>query len=368
MTDADDLDADDARTARGPRAAGTAKGSGDRGSGTGGKDGETRSTVLVALAANLVIAVAKAAGGVFSGSAALLSEAAHSVADSMNEVFLLASLRRSRRAPDVDHPFGYGKERFFWSLLAAVGIFVTGGCFSFAQGVEAFRSPEAESTAGFLVGLAVLVASLLAEGTSLLRALLQVRSEAREAHNGLLRQIGRTRDPALRTVLAEDSTAVIGVLLATAGITLHHVTGDGRWEGAASLFIGALLMYVAFTLGRDARGELIGQAADPRLRRDMRAHLDAQPEIDTVTALLTMQLGTESTLLAARVDLHGGLDSEEVEEVSGRIKQSIRERWPVVDQIFLDIGDASAADRRRAGLERDSLDRIVASDEHPDGP
>ncbi len=324
--------------------------------------GETRSTVLVALAANLVIAVAKTAGGLFSGSSALLSEAAHSVADSMNEIFLLTSLRRSRQEPDADHPFGYGKDRFFWSLLAAVGIFVTGGCFSFFQGVEAFGSHESESRIGFLVGIAVLVVSLASEGTSLLRAVLQVRSEAREAGRGLLRQIRRGDDPALRTVLAEDGTAVIGVLLAIAGLTLHRVTGDGRWEGGASLCIGVLLVYVAFTLGREARGELIGQAADPLLRRGVRAHLDEQPEIDAVTAVLTMRMGPESMLLAARVDLHGGLDSEDLEEVSERIRTSLRERWPVLDQIFLDITHASAADRHRARLERDSLDRAIELD------
>ncbi|MGE6738318.1 cation diffusion facilitator family transporter, partial [Streptomyces sp. NPDC059900] len=110
------------------------------------KDQKTKITVWVALAANLVIALAKVAGGLFAGSPALLSEAAHSIADSMNEVFLLAALRRSRKPADPQHPFGYGKERFFWALLAAVGIFVTGGCFSIFQGVEALRSESSETT------------------------------------------------------------------------------------------------------------------------------------------------------------------------------------------------------------------------------
>ncbi len=334
----------------------------DRNAGKDAEGGGTRSTVLLALGANLAIAAAKAVGGLIAGSPALLSEAAHSVADSMNEVFLLASLRRSRREADPDHPFGYGKDRFFWSLLAAVGIFVTGGCFSFLQGIEAFSSHESLSGTGFLIGMAVLAVSLLAEGTSLLKAVRQVRAEARASHSGLLRQMRHTDDPALRTVLAEDSTAVLGVLLAAGGLVLHRLTGSGGWEGAASLCIALLLVYVAFVLGRGARGELIGQAADPRLRRDVRAHLDAQPEIDTVTTMLTMRMGTESTLLAARLDLHGGLDSEDVEEVSVRIRASIRERWPVVDQIFLDITDATAADRRQAHADRVHLDRVADAD------
>jgi cation diffusion facilitator family transporter len=287
-----------------------------------GGDGETRGTVLVALGANLLIAVAKTAAGLFSGSPAMLSEAAHSVADSLNEVFLLLSLRRSRRAPDADHPFGYGKERYFWSLLAAVGIFVLGGIFSFYQGVEALSSSENESRAGYIAGLIVLLISLLAEGSSLLKAVVQ------------------TEDPALRTVLAEDGTAVIGVLLAAAGMIVHMTTGNGVGEAAASMAIGLLLMIVAFNLGRSAHHQLIGVSVDPELRDDIEELLARQPEVDTVEELLTMRLGMDSTLVAARIDLVPGMDSERVEEVSLRIRQSIHEKWPTADRVFLDITDA----------------------------
>ncbi|MFE2968013.1 cation diffusion facilitator family transporter [Streptomyces sp. NPDC059340] len=298
-------------------------------------DRRTRVTVLVALGANLLIAVAKAVGGLLTGSPALLSEAAHSVADSMNEVFLLAALRRSRRPADRRHPFGYGKERFFWSLLAAVGIFVMGGCFSFFQGVEALRNGAEESFHGYVAGLAVLGVALLAEGASLLRALHQVRRQGGGA-DGM-------RDPALRTVVAEDGTAVIGVLLAITGMVLHMVTGQVVWEACASLAIGVLLVCVAYWLGRDAREQLIGRAADEEASRRIRALLEAQPEIDSVEALLTMELGLDSTLVAARVDLVPGLDSEEVEEVAVRIKGSVAQTVPEADQIFLDVTDARAA-------------------------
>ncbi|MFD8213495.1 cation diffusion facilitator family transporter [Streptomyces sp. NPDC059697] len=298
-------------------------------------DRRTRVTVLVALGANLLIAVAKAVGGLLTGSPALLSEAAHSVADSMNEVFLLAALRRSRRPADRRHPFGYGKERFFWSLLAAVGIFVMGGCFSFFQGVEALRNGALESFHGYVAGLAVLGVALLAEGASLLRALHQVRRQGGGA-DGM-------RDPALRTVVAEDGTAVIGVMLAITGMVLHMVTGQVVWEACASLAIGVLLVCVAYWLGRDAREQLIGRAADEEASRRIRALLEAQPEIDSVEALLTMELGLDSTLVAARVDLVPGLDSEEVEEVAVRIKGSVAQTVPEADQIFLDVTDARAA-------------------------
>ncbi|MFD6532514.1 cation diffusion facilitator family transporter [Streptomyces sp. NPDC060184] len=285
--------------------------------------------MLVALAANLVIAAAKTAGGLLSGSPALLSEAAHSVADSVNEVFLLAALRRSRRPPDARHPFGYGKERYFWSLLAAVGIFVMGGCFSFFQGFEALRSHDRESPSGYAVGLAVLGVALVAEGTSLVRALHQVRGEK-----------GGAKDPALRTVVAEDSTAVLGVVLAMAGMALHLVTGNVVWEASASLAIGLLLVYVAFRLGRDARDQLIGESADPALRKDIGDFLGRQAEIDNVESLLTMRLGLDSTLVAARVDLSPGIDSEEIERVSVRIRETINRTWPQADHVYLDITNA----------------------------
>lgn len=310
-------------------------------------DRKTRITVLVALGANLLIAAAKAAGGLLAGSPALLSEAAHSVADSLNEIFLLAALRRSRRPPDRRHPFGYGKERFFWSLRAAVGIFVMGGCFSFFQGFEALKGGAEESHEGYLVGLAVLGVALVSEGTSLLRALHQVRRQ-----HGTAAQ--RLRDPALRTVVAEDSAAVLGVVLAMTGMVLHMVTGQVAWEAAASLAIGALLVHVAYRLGRDARDQLIGRAADPEMSRRIQALLAEQPEIDSVEQLLTMQLGLDSHLVAARVDLVPGLDSEEVEQAAIRIKRSVKRAVPEADQIFLDITDApTRAPARRSNGEAD---------------
>lgn len=294
----------------------------------------------MALAANLVIAVAKAIGGLVAHSPALLSEAAHSVADSVNEVFLLAALRRSRRPPDRRHPFGYGKERYFWSLLAAVGIFVMGGCFSFFQGFEALRTGGEEKLGGYAAGMIVLGVAFVAEGASLLRALFQMRKQGGTA-DGL-------RDPALRTVVAEDGTAVLGVSLALAGMALHMATGQIVWEASASLAIGALLVYVAYRLGREARDRLIGEAADPETSGRIRRLLAAQPEIDSVEALFTMQTGLESCLVAARVDLVPGIDSERVEEVAVRIKRSVSDTVPEADQIFLDITDRPAQEARES--------------------
>ncbi|MEU5209127.1 cation diffusion facilitator family transporter [Streptomyces sp. NPDC020742] len=330
-----------------------------------GADARTTVTVFVALGANLVIALAKLVGGLFAHSPALLSEAAHSVADSLNELFLLASLKRSKRAPDDRHPFGYGKERYFWSLLAAVGIFVMGGCFSFFQGIEALRSGSSETRTGYLVGLVVLAVALVAEGSSLVRALVQVHGQARAAGRGMLATIRTADDPALRTVLAEDATACFGVLVAMAGMGLHLVTGEVQWEAWASLLIGALLMYVAYQLAKESRGALIGEAADPALRQELHRFLDEQPEIDAVTRLLTMRLGPRSTLVAARIDLVGGMDSERVEEVLVRIKRTMTDTWPSAEPIFLDVTNASPADRERARRERRHLEERAGRGREP---
>ncbi|WP_436775304.1 cation diffusion facilitator family transporter [Yinghuangia sp. YIM S09857] len=322
-------------------------------------DAGTRLTVWVALAANVLIAAAKAVAGAVAGAPALLSEAAHSVADSVNEGFLLASLSRSKRTPDAEHPFGYGKERYFWSLLAAVGIFVMGGCFSFFQGFEALREKGEPETGAYLAGMAVLGVALLAEGGSLLRALAQLRGQARRAGVPVARQVREAGDPTLRTVLAEDGSAVLGVLLATAGLGLHMATGNAVWEAAASWSIGLLLVFIAYRLGRAARGQLIGEAVDVGLQRAILRYLAEQPEVDVVTQLLTMRLGQHSALLAARIDLVDGLESTDVEAMSERLKETIRSTWPHVDQVFLDVTRAGAADRRAARRHRAELDRAV---------
>src|SRR5690348_13066666 len=186
---------------------------------------ESRKTVLIALAANALIGIAKLAAGLLTGSAAMLAEAAHSVADTTNQLLLLASLRLSERKPDAQHPFGYGKERFFWSFMAAIFIFVSGALFSIYEGVSRMLSGEAsEGSVG--IAFAVLALALVLEGASLIRAGRQTRGEAREAQRPFARHIRVSRDPTTKTVVFEDSAAVIGVLLAAAGVGLTVITGS----------------------------------------------------------------------------------------------------------------------------------------------
>ena len=304
---------------------------------------ETRATVLAALAANLAVAVAKAAGGLLTGSAALLSEAAHSVADTLNEIFLLLSLQKAERPADRIHPFGYGKERFFWSLLAAVGIFVSGAGFSVYQGVVALRKQGEPPPSGreFFIIYAVLAVAVVLEGASLGKALKQVRSEAAAARRSPLDFVRRSPDPTVKTVASEDTVAVVGVAIAVVGTVLHQLTGDELWDGVASLLIAGLLAYIAVVLGRDTKELLIGEAADPALRLGAYDVLQSRPEVDGVGELLTMQLGPASVLVVGRVQLIDGLSSGDVVRLSNEVEDDLRARHPDVASFFVDIGGAS---------------------------
>jgi cation diffusion facilitator family transporter len=309
----------------------------------GGQRGARR-TVLVALAANASIAVAKLVAGLMSGSSAMLAESAHSVADTMNQVFLLASLKLGEREADAEHPFGYGKERFFWSFLAAVGIFVAGAGFSLYEGLHRIFGPTSEE-GSYGVAYAVLAFALLAEGTSLVRAWRQTRGEARARRQTYFGFVRASRDPTTKTVLFEDSAAVVGVLLAFAGVGLHQATGNQVYDGLASVAIAVLLAVIAVALGRDTRRLLIGEAATPEERKAIKEILDARPELDRVLELLTMALAPDRLLVAARIDLADGLSTKEVERASSEIDRELRERVPGVWQVFLDATPRSEAVR-----------------------
>jgi cation diffusion facilitator family transporter len=294
-----------------------------------------RRTVLIALGANASIAAAKLVAGVVSGSSALLAETAHSVADTMNQLFLLYSLRLGEREADAEHPFGYGKERFFWSFLAAVGIFVAGAGFSLYEGLDRMFGPPQES-GSFGIAYGVLAFSLVAEGVSLARAWRHTRTEARESRRSHVGYVRASRDPTTKTVLFEDSAAVVGVVLALLGVGLHEATGNQAYDGLASVAIAVLLAVVAVALGRDTRALLIGEAATPEERQAIMEMLDSHPAVDHVIELLTMALAPDRLLVAARVDLADDLTASDIERASSEIDRRLRERVPTVWQVFLD--------------------------------
>jgi cation diffusion facilitator family transporter len=296
---------------------------------------ESRTTVLVALAANAGIAVAKLAAGLIGGSSAMLAEAAHSIADTTNQLFLLGSLRFAEREADEQHPFGYGKERFLWTFMAAIFIFVGGALFSVYEGVSKLLHGAGEETK-FGLTYAVLVIAFVLEGASLLRALRQTRSDAARARSAIPRYVRTSRDPTTKTVVFEDSAAVIGVVLALIGVGLHQLTGSAAPDAIAAICIGVLLGVVAIGLWRDTRGLLIGEAALPEERQQLLDVLCRHPDVDDVVELLTMAMGPDSLLVAIRLDLADGLDSDDVERLAAELEREMREAVPAATHVFID--------------------------------
>ncbi len=306
----------------------------------------SRATVALALGMNLAVTVTKISAGVIGGSSAMLSEGAHSISDSVNELFLVASIRRSERSADERHPFGYGAERFFWSLIAAVGIFIAGGVFSLFQAYRAFTSPA--RTGPWVLEYAVLGLAAIFEGCSLARALHQIRNEAASTGRSPVEHVVKSADPAVKTVASEDLIALCGVIVAGAGIALHQATGHGQWEGAASAIIGLLLIVTAIALARDNMSLLIGESVVPETRASIQHTIVRHPMVERVVELLTRYLGAHEVLVAARVELVEGLSSTQIAEMSSEIDRQLRETNAEVTQVFIDATPAHEA-RLRAG-------------------
>ena len=304
--------------------------------GVGEKDehGGRRITVLLALAANIGVGLLKLAAGLLTGSAALLSEAAHSAGDCTTEIMLLVALQRSERPADRMHPFGYGKERYFWSLIAAGAIFVSGAAFSVYEGLHTILG-GGEGGTSLWINYPVLALAAVLEGTSFTQAIRQVRSTARSSRRSLPSVVLEPDDPTTNSVALEDSTALIGLVVAALGVGLHQLTGSSVYDGIASLIIGALLLVVAFVLARACEGLLIGRQADVRLLRTIEQRLEQQDEIVDLVDVLTMLIGAERVLLCIRADFVDSLTAGEVERACMRIDESLREEFPLLAEIFI---------------------------------
>jgi cation diffusion facilitator family transporter len=299
--------------------------------------GDTKKTVVIALVANAVIAVVKLAGGLLSGSTALLAEAAHSIADTTNQAFLLVSVRLGGRHPTEDQPFGYGHERFLWTFMAAIGMFLAGAVFAIGYGIiQLLKGGEGSDSFGYLVSWITLAISAAAEGTSWVRAMRQTRGEAQAAGKGILRYARQSRDPNTKMVLFEDSVALAGIAIAAAGIALGQITGEPFWDPSASIAIGVMLVFVAVWMARDTGHLLVGAAALPEEREKMERVIEDHPNVVEVRELLTMALGPNALLVAARVDLEDSIDAGTVERTTSEIDDALRRAVPDVTEVFLD--------------------------------
>jgi cation diffusion facilitator family transporter len=256
-------------------------------------------TVVVAVAANLLVAVAKGVVAALTGSAAMLAETTHSIADTGNEVLLYIGVRRGMRPADDRHPLGYGQARFFWSLLAAVGIFVIGGLLAIYDGIQSLRHPEPVTNVP--VGVAVLLFSAVLEGLSWRTARRQLRAEASARHLNLGEHVATSSDPMPTTVYLEDAAALVGLALALAALLLHLVTGSAIWDGAASLLIGLLLIGVAFVLMRRNGALLIDEAATADVHERLRQAVAQEPWVAAVPELTAVYLGPKQLMVLAHV-------------------------------------------------------------------
>ena len=290
--------------------------------------------MLTAGAANVVVAILKLVAGLLAGSSAMLAESAHSIADTLNQGLLLASLRLGERPGDREHPFGYGQDRYFWSLLSAFGIFIAGAGFSVFEGILTLRRPAGEGSP--LLAYIVLAVSFAAEGTSFFRAYGQTRDQARGHRMGVLQHVRESPDTTVKTTLFEDSGAMVGLLLAFGGLILRQVTGSGVWDGAASIAIGGLLVLVAVRLARDSRDLLIGRAASDEQLRTIRAEIEGTPGVDGLVELLTMHLGPDRLIVGARVDLSDDISADQAEQIADRIDTQLAAKLPVMPHVFVD--------------------------------
>ncbi len=299
------------------------------------EEARTKKSVYAALIANALIAISKFVAGLVSGSAVMLAEGAHSVADTVNQVFLLISLPLSKSGPDREHPYGYGKDRFFWSLLVAVGLFVAGAVFSIYEGITKMIGEEGNES--FLVAYVVLGAAFVFEAGALIVSTREFRRAAREGGRSFWEHFRVTRNTTLKVPLYEDAAALTGLVIAVAGLFVTQMTGNHIYDGIASIGVGVVLAVVAFELGTDSRALLLGEAVPPEDEKRLREIITSFSEVTDVLRLLTMHLGPNAVLVNAEIHVVDGLETDQIEELLERITQAMRDEMPEVAHTFIEL-------------------------------
>ncbi|HEY0004977.1 MAG TPA: cation diffusion facilitator family transporter [Pyrinomonadaceae bacterium] len=299
--------------------------------------------VLGALFANGVISIMKFWAAFHSGSSGMMAEALHSVADTTNQVFLLLGLRFYKRPPSDKHPFGHGKERFFWSFIAAIFIFGVGATYALYEGYQKLSHPHAPEHLNWAYW--VLGISFVLESASIALA---IQQEAREAHHEGLsfrEYLRESKDPTAKTVIFEDAAALVGIVIAAIGIYLtdrHTGPGGGAyWDGLSSMAIGVVLAFVAFALARSSRGLLLGEAATPRTLERIRSAIIEHPNVVEIIELLTMHLSPKQILINAHINLRNDLTTDQIEETICEVEKMIKQAEPKVYEIFLEAARES---------------------------
>ncbi|HLM23661.1 MAG TPA: cation diffusion facilitator family transporter [Pyrinomonadaceae bacterium] len=305
--------------------------------------------VVGALFANGLITILKFIGAVITGSSGMMAEALHSVADTTNQIFLLLGLRFYKRPASEKHPFGYGKERFFWSFIAAIFIFGVGATFAIYEGIEKLRHPHPPTNlkwAFLILGIAFLL-----EAGSICLALYQEVKEAHHEGLSFMQYLRESKDPTAKTVIFEDFAALIGIVIAFTGLFLteHQVGGEvgAYWDGLASILIGLVLAIVAFVLARASRGLLLGEAANAKEVVAIKEAIESHPNVERVIELLTMHLAPKQILINAHVKLRENLVTDDILKSIEEIEERIKRAEPKVERIFLEAARGDQVDQHR---------------------
>jgi cation diffusion facilitator family transporter len=288
-------------------------------------------SILFALGANFLIAVAKTAGAVFTGSSSMLAEAIHSFADCSNQTLLLWGMREGKRGPTPEHPLGRGKAIYFWSFIVALMLFSMGGLFSIYEGVHKLGADKPLENAW--VAIAILVFGIAAESVSLWGCLREVNKD--RGDQGLWQWFRSSRQSELLVVLAEDIAALGGLALALAAIALALVSGDSMWDAIGSIAIGALLVVVAILVGVEIKALLIGQSVEPRVLDRMREHLAAHDEVEAVYNVVTQQLGRD-VMVAVKAKMRPAETGHALVAAINRVEKSFRSAFPQVQWLFFE--------------------------------
>jgi cation diffusion facilitator family transporter len=296
----------------------------------GGEQG--RRAVIAALAANLGIAAAKLVGFVITGSASMLAEAIHSAADSGNQGLLLLGGARSRRSADEEHPFGYGRERYFWAFVVALVLFSLGGAFAIVEGIDKVRHPHELDSAAIAIG--ILVVALVLEGTSFRTAVNEANHSRGDA--GWWQFIRRSKNPELPVVLLEDFGALIGLTLALTGVGLALATDDARWDGLGTLSIGVLLSVLAVVLAIEMKSLLLGESATRPVEDAIRQAVAADAEVERLIHLRTEHLGPDELLVGAKVSFLDHLTVPQLAAAIDRVEAGVRAVVPAARIIYIE--------------------------------
>lgn len=295
-------------------------------------EGKSVAVIIRALIANVGIGIAKFIAAFMTGSSAMLTEGIHSMVDSINEVLLWVGRKRSQKSADELHPLGYGRELYFWSLLVAILIFAVGSGVSIYEGVIHIAHPE--QTREPLIAFGVLAIALVLEGWSL-HAAWKKFDKHRDQDESFWQGIRDTKDTTTLVVLMEDAAAVIGVLIAGAGIGLELLTGNAQWDGVASIGIGLLLGFVSITLLRESKDLLIGESADPKLVSSIRNRIARADGVASVEDVLTVHMAPERVVAIVSVDFEDSMTVGELEALVERLEKEARDEFDTLETIYL---------------------------------